>query len=107
MKNQAKWIQSPTETGMTPVIFRHAFSPRAAIKKASICVSSLGVYALYCNGTRVGKGVLTPGWTSYRSRVQYQTYDLSALLGDSNTIEIGVGPGWAMSNIGFRLNSHY
>jgi len=32
------------------------------------------------NGQRVGDAVLTPGWTSYNKRLQYQTYDVTGLL---------------------------
>jgi hypothetical protein len=38
------------------------------------------LYELFINGHRVGDELLTPGWTSYNRRLQYQTYDVSNLL---------------------------
>ena len=52
---------------------------------------------------RVGDDVLTPGWTSYATRLQYQTYDVTSLLrrGD-NVIGALLGSGWYRGQIGFR-----
>src|SRR3990172_3002467 len=43
-------------------------------------VTSLGLYEVELNGRRVGDQVFTPGWTSYDTRLQYQTYDVTGLL---------------------------
>ena len=39
-----------------------------------------GSYEAEINGARVGDHVLAPGWTSYRHRLRYQTYDVTDLL---------------------------
>ena len=46
------------------------------------------------NGRRVGDEVFTPGWTSYDTRLQYQTYDVTDLLqpGD-NAVGVMLGDG--------------
>ena len=106
MKHTAKWITSPRDAGDAAVTYRRLFSPKKEIKKATLSASAIGVYALYLNGARVGKGVLAPGWTSYKKRVQYQTYDLTALLTAHNTLEIGVGQGWAVGYIGHDDTNH-
>ena len=71
------------------------------------------------NGQRVGDQVFTPGWTSYRKRLQYQTYDVTALLqsgsgwesrglaqpkGDKGENAFGamLGDGWYRGYIAFR-----
>ena len=66
----------------------------------------MGVYAFYLNGARVGKGILAPGWTSYTSRVQYQTYDVTALLESSNELAFGVGQGWAVGQLADKKNCY-
>ena len=59
----AKWITAPClSTGMA-FHFRRDFSLKKQIKKATLEVSSVGNYAAYINGNRIGKDVLTPGWT--------------------------------------------
>jgi len=64
-------------------------------QRARLYVSSLGVYVAYINGKRVGEEHLAPGWTSYEHRLQYQVFEVSALLGKGdNTLAVEVGEGW-------------
>ena len=107
MNKNAKWIICPKKEITSPLTFARSFSPKKKVKKACIKVSSVGNYALFINGERIGKGVLTPGWTSYKNRIQYQTYDITEKLGEENTVEIGVGNGWALSYIGWEKQHHY
>ncbi len=108
MKKNAKWIKSPTDPKTAAYTFKKSFSTEASVKKATLCISSMGVYVPYINGQRVGNAVLSPGWTSYKTRVQYQSYDITKLLCESNTLEIGVGQGWAVGRIGYEVdNNHY
>jgi alpha-L-rhamnosidase len=58
-------------------------------------VTSLGLYELELNGRRVGDELYTPGWTSYKKRLQYQTYDVTALLRPgANAVGATLGDGW-------------
>ena len=107
MKNNAKWIASPRDVGCAAVSFRKDFCSQKQIKKATVSASAMGVYAFFLNGERVGKGILTPGWTSYRHRVQYQTYEVTALLRSENRLEFGVGQGWAVGYIGYGHSNHF
>ena len=107
MKSMANWITSPRKAGEAAFTYRKDFIPAKAVKKATLCASAIGVYALWINGTRVGKGVLTPGWTSYAHRVQYQTYDVTDLLTANTRIELGVGQGWAVGYIGYANTNHF
>jgi alpha-L-rhamnosidase len=65
------------------------------VRRATAYVTALGLYELHVNGQRVGDHILAPEWTSYRQRVQHQTYDVTGLLraGD-NTIGAMIGEGW-------------
>ena len=70
------------------------------IQRATVSVTALGAYELRLNGQRVGRDVLQPGWTEFRKRVHYQTYDVTPLLlkGD-NTIGAILGDGWYASDL--------
>ena len=106
MKTNAKWITAPRDMGVAATTFRCDLTCKKAIKKATLCATSMGNYALFLNGERVGKGVLAPGWTSYKTRVLYQTYDITSLLREENRLEIGVGQGWAVGYIGHVNTNH-
>ena len=75
------------------------------VESAYVCVTALGLYQLYINGKRTGGDELTPGWTSYRKHLCYQTYDVTGLLSPGeNTIGALVGAGWYKGKMGFLLH---
>lgn len=96
---KADWISSDlefqTKAYQPCPMFRKEFNTGKGIKKARIYVSSLGLYEISLNGSRVGDFYFTPGWTSYNNRLQYQTYDVTGLLieGD-NALGVVLGDGW-------------
>ena len=74
---------------------RKSFSVSKTVTRATVYVTALGVYEFHLNGQKVGSDVLTPGWTEYRKRVYYQTYDVTGMVqGGSNTISAILGDGW-------------
>lgn len=81
---------------------RHEFRlPRKKVSRARLYATALGVYEAHLNGRRVGRDQLAPGWTDYRERVQYQTYDVTKLLRiGGNAIGAYVAPGWYAGNVG-------
>jgi len=83
-------------------LLRRGFRVADRVRSARLYVSSLGLYEVYLNGQRVGDELFTPGWTSYRRRLQYQTYDVTALVraGD-NAIGAMLGDGWYRGQLGF------
>ena len=87
--------------------FRNEFSLSKKVKSARVYVTSLGLYDLHLNGKKVGSDLFTPGWTSYKNRIQYQTYDVTSLLGAKNAIGAIVGDGWYRGNIGFKGQRNY
>ena len=96
------WIKSPVYKGGEATVFSSVLSFHNKIKKATLTASAVGVYALYINDKRVGEGVLTPGFTAYDKRIQYQTYDVSGLLSENNEIKAEVAPGWAVGFFGLK-----
>ncbi|MEO7991101.1 MAG: glycoside hydrolase family 78 protein [Chryseolinea sp.] len=94
----AKWIE-PTlpgdSTGQPSPLLRHSFILKKVIQSARLYVTSHGLYEAHINGKRVGNQFLTPGWTSYTNRLQYQTYDVTSLLSNgSNAVGVLLGDGW-------------
>ena len=95
---QAKWIgvndPSPTEW-VRPRCLRKPFQLDRSVLQVTVYVTALGLYELRINGKRVGDHLLTPKWTNYNKRVQYQTYDVTKMVrSDSNTIGVILGNGW-------------
>jgi alpha-L-rhamnosidase len=103
----AAWIgtaPSPGDSLPAPSpLLRRAFRLTGTLASARVYVTSLGLYELYLNGTRVGDALFTPGWTSYNRRLQYQTYDVTKLLksGD-NAVGAVLGDGWYRGQLGFN-----
>ena len=102
----AQWVgpapsDADTAPGPAPLL-RRAFRVSGPVRSARVYVTSLGLYELHLNGQRVGDDLFTPGWTSYRHRLQYQTYDVSALLRPGvNVIGAMLGDGWYRGYLGF------
>lgn len=87
--------------------FRKTFTADKQVKQARLYVTALGSYRAFLNGHRVGEDILTPGWTDYAKRVQYQTYDVTRLMqGGVNTVGAVLGDGWYASGLGWKLQRY-
>ncbi len=74
---------------------RHSFDLSKPVKSARLYATALGTYEMFLNGKRVSQDLLAPGWTDYRERVFYQTYDVTAMLAPGkNAIAALLAPGW-------------
>jgi len=74
---------------------RHGFTVDKPIRSARLYATALGDYEMFLNGKRVGDEVLAPGWTDYRERVVYQTYDVTDQIANGkNVIGALLAPGW-------------
>ena len=96
------WDEDVSQPQPSPLLRRN-FTAAGEIVAARIYATSLGLYELRLNGQRVGDAVLTPGWTSYNHRIQYQTYDVTGLVqaGD-NVLGAMLGDGWYRGYLGFE-----
>lgn len=93
---------SRTRSLEPPARFRREFTLGAPPRRARAHVTAKGLYRLRINGARVGEDELTPGWTDYRHRIQYQTYDVTELLGEgANAVSATVADGWWCGYVGF------
>lgn len=69
---------------------------------ARLYVSACGIYDMSINGARVGDIHFAPGWTSYGTRIRYQSYDVTGLLHQGgNDIDAILGNGWYRGYLGF------
>lgn len=76
-------------------LLRKVFVVSKKIKRAVLYASALGLYRICVNGKKVGDHLLAPEWTDYSKRVQYQTYDVTAMLdSDRNVISAVLADGW-------------
>ena len=98
--------------GLAPCPYlRKKFSLERAVCKARLYATARGVYELYLNGRKVGDDVLSPGWTDYSKRIQYQTYDVTEMLAEGQNALGGIlGDGWYAGFVGMdpkRRGAHY
>lgn len=84
-------------------LFRKEFRVEKPVRKATLYVSALGIADPYLNGSQVTEEFFAPGWTDYRKRVYYNTYDVTNLIrqGD-NAIGAVLGAGWYAGAIGWK-----
>jgi len=104
---KAKWIEMQGDTlryAPSPH-FRKEFSVTKPVAKATVYVTSHGLYELHLNGKKVGDQVLTPGWTSYGKRLQYQVFDVTnQVTRGKNAIGAVLGDGWYRGTLGWSNN---
>ena len=81
--------------------FKKTVELKGEIRRATLHISSLGVFEARINGARVGNDYMTPGWTNYNKRLQFFTYDVTNMLSERSEIIVGVGNGWYSSRGGF------
>ena len=96
----AKWITNasytfPKNASPAPFTFRKIFAAKK-IKRALLTATALGIYELELNGKKVGEQYFAPGFTSYKHILQYDLYDVTALLKEQNELVAVVGGGWAV-----------
>lgn len=103
-KAAVEWKQPPGPMSQSPghpwipdsvKALRHTFDVSAPVKSARLYSTALGAYEVFLNGRRVSDDVLAPGWTDYRERLMYQTYDVTALVtSGKNAMGALLAPGW-------------
>ena len=111
---QADWISDAsyqfTEKKISPLpmVFRKEIIVKKPVKSAGIYATALGIYQILLDGERVSEDYFTPGFTSYKTNLQYQFLDVTERLrkdsekaGDSkgsHWIYVPVSGGWAVGS---------
>jgi alpha-L-rhamnosidase len=90
-------------------LFRHSFNLTVPAQRARLYATAHGVYECFVNGHRVGDMELTPGFTSYWSNLQVQTFDVTDYLTPGeNVLAAVVSDGWFRGqDSGFRHTNLY
>lgn len=94
---KAEWIMPgyKEEDAHPSPLMRKEFDSHKKIRYATAYITAHGLYEAQINGKRVGDAYLTPGFTSYNKRLQYQAYDVTDFLKDgANAIGVTLSDGW-------------
>ena len=102
---KAQWITgsySVNKKERYPVdCFRKSFAVKQDVKSARLYITACGLYEARLGGRRVGDFVMAPGYTDYRKRVQYQSYDVTELLREGeNELTVQLADGWYRGSCG-------
>lgn len=81
--------------------FRKSFTVEKCVKKARLYITACGLYEARLGGKRIGDFIMAPGYTDYRKRVQYQTYDVTSMLCEGeNELTVQLADGWYRGSCG-------
>ncbi|HXY40847.1 MAG TPA: family 78 glycoside hydrolase catalytic domain, partial [Vicinamibacteria bacterium] len=89
-------VKSWKPTAAAPATYlRRSFAVPGKVSRARVYATAKGLYTLLVNGQKASGDLLRPGWTDYRDRIQYQAYDVTALLHPGqNAVGVVLGDGW-------------
>jgi len=105
---EAKWIYPEEQEAIGLPVFTRRIDISGAVKSARVYCTAKGVYDIQINKCRIQNDYLRPGWTNYRKRHQYQTYNVKEYIDKETLIEITVAPGWYVGNYGADgISNHY
>jgi alpha-L-rhamnosidase len=95
-------LRLPADADGPAVLLRSGFEVPAEVESARLYVTAFGAYEIEVNGERVGDHVLAPGWTSYRHRLRYQTFDVTdRIRRGANALGAWLADGWYRGRLGF------
>jgi alpha-L-rhamnosidase len=113
-------VEAPTDTNrgeerklmVDPAPYlRRTFAVDGPVRRAVLYATARGVVELSLNGARIGDAVLSPGWTDFRTRIEYAAHDVTGLLREGeNALGAILGDGWYAGYIGSdnkRRAAHY
>ncbi|WP_197717395.1 alpha-L-rhamnosidase [Glycomyces terrestris] len=99
------WTARPVTVPAAPdavPLLRREFALPQGILSARLYVTALGLHQTWINGALVSEDLLEPGWTEYRDRLLYATYDVTGLLAEGrNAIGAAVADGWYRGPLGW------
>jgi alpha-L-rhamnosidase len=95
------WDEDLSQPQPSPLL-RREFEVRSGVQSARLYMTALGVYEAQLNGMVIGDHVMAPGWTSYKHRLRYQTFDVKEFLQEGrNALGAMLGDGWFRGRLGF------
>ena len=114
----ARWIgqfrrdprDEPTKPGRRgpPPIVRRSFTLPDRPRRARLSITALGLHDTTINGLPVTTRRLTPRWTDYRRRIEFDVLDVTDVLQPGeNVIASALGDGWYAGRIAIFDASQY
>lgn len=106
-KWNGKWISDGEyifkEKRCSPKImtFKKRINIRKEVEQIRLYSTALGIYDVKINNKKVGERYFAPGFTSYKSFLQYQTYDLTSKIKDGDELSFVISGGWAVGSFVF------
>lgn len=109
---KAKWILPAEKTDpdhMMPAWYlRKTFMVKPGLKAAYALQTAHGLYEFYLNGKIGTEEMFKPGFTVYYKRLQYQTYDVTALLAEGENIwAVELADGWWRGTTGGDIRNNF
>jgi alpha-L-rhamnosidase len=87
---------------------RRVFAVAKSVRRARLYATARGLYQVLLDGKAVGNASFAPGWTDYRKRIQYQTYDVTDQLAKGDhAMGIVLGSGWYSGHVGLTGGGNY
>lgn len=84
-------------------MLRKIIQVKKPLRSARLYATARGIYECYLNGEKVGEDYLNPGWTDFRKRIMYNTFDVTSLLKEGeNALGAMLGKGWFTDHMGFN-----
>ncbi|MGB0257957.1 MAG: family 78 glycoside hydrolase catalytic domain, partial [Coraliomargarita sp.] len=104
----SKYTEGRTQSFLPAPQLRKEFELKGAVARATMYVTAQGFAEMHLNGKRVGDEYFMPGWTDYRKRIYYRTYDVSSMLEPgANALGAILGDGWFRGNISIKGQNQY
>lgn len=97
----------PSYGAQTHLRSEFRIDPAKEIKKARLYVTAQGAYEMFINGDRVSDDYLNPGMSTYAKTLNYNTYDVTAMLSTgTNAVGALLGPGFWTGYMTFTPNNY-
>ena len=97
----AKWIGTEAADTFHPV-FEKPFALKGTPARARLYITGVGLYEAGLNGVKIGNDVLAPFFNDYNTAIQVQTYDVTDMLAENNTLSVTLGNGWYKGRLGYE-----
>lgn len=109
---KAKWIEVEETVELNEVqpvwYLRKEFSVKPGLVKARIYQTAHGLYEFWLNGEAGTEEKFKPGFTSYYKRLQYQVYDITALLKTGENVwSVNLADGWWRGITGGDIRNNF
>ena len=103
-----KSVRGKEKTYLPSPHLRKEFEINSKFVRATLYVTAQGFAEMRLNGQRVGDEYFMPGWTDYRKRIYYRTYDVTSMLESGpNAMGAILGDGWFRGNISIKGQNQY